>query len=131
MNLRQLLPALVALVFLGVGIGVGAVLLGDGDDEAPTTTRVITAGEVPEPCQQALQLATEAINASAQAIAVAQAAASGPAGSPSTPSADVVAQAAGQAQALRQQYGTVRSACEAAQGVMGSSTTITSSAPVP
>lgn len=128
MNLRRLLPALVALVFVGVGVGVGALVFGsdDGGDDEPAITRVITADEIPEPCRQTLLLGNEALNAAARAIAVAQAAATAAPGSPSAPTEAVVAEAVGQAQALRQQYGAAHTACEQAQGAMASSTTTAS-----
>lgn len=133
MTVRRVLPALAALLFLGLGVALGAIAFGgddtDGDDAEPQTTQVITAGGIPDPCEQALRLAEEAVNAAARAIAVAQARDNSAAGDPSAPNDAVVAEANAQATALRQQYAPLLSACEQAKGAAASTTVVTTTAP--
>jgi hypothetical protein len=123
---RRALPIIVAVVFLAVGLVAGAMLFGDDDEPAPAETRVISAGEIPEPCEQALLVAEQTVAAAGQATAIAEAMVTSPPGSPSAPTQDVVRQAIAQAQGLRQQFATLQAACQQARGVAGTSTTTTS-----
>jgi hypothetical protein len=107
---RRYRLVIVAVIALIIGAGFGAVVAGGNEGASdPALSETTTTTEAAE-CRAALQLADEALHASAQAVAIARLRADA-ADDRGAPPPEAVASAVGSADAARQAYERARSGC--------------------